>query len=242
MSARDITQFDLQSMLTNPQSEFSLQAQGKNFPTASLNSGEAELLQNQMNNIISALPSSTARQIFTERQSVIASAAAFSKQVFDEKLFGGLNAGDNEIGFDVLRPGHIRSDPATGSAENDWYFDPNGTGWVDWIGDGSSNNYTGTEDQVSVVLGFVDQDTSTEVSGLNIDEFGRNVDMLPKDLNDMRLRDNDTELQIEPLPSLILQENDDVHAKLRYDREVESQPRLLGFTFGIGSFLDNEDY
>ena len=234
--------FSIQSALTSPQSEFSLQAQGKNFPTASLGSSEANLLQNQLNDILMAVPSSVVRDLIMQRQDVIASAAAFSKQVFDEKLFGGLNAGDNEIGFDILRPGHIRSDPSSGSQENDWYFDPGTTGWVDWIGDGSTNNYTGSEDQVSVVLGFIDQDTSTEVSGMNIEEFGRNVDMLPKDLNGMRLRDNDTEQQVEPLPSLILQENDDVHTKLRYDRNVESQPRLLGFTFGLGTFLDNEDY
>ena len=237
-----MTRFDLQSNLTSPQSEFSLQAQGKNFPTASLGSGEAELLQTQMNDILQAVPSSIVTDFLMKRQDVIASAAAFSKQVFDEKLFGGLNAGDNEIGFDILRPGHIRADPASGAAENDWYFDPAGTGWVDWIGDGSTNNYTGNEDQVTVVLGFIDQDVSTEASGLNVEEFGRNVDMLPKDLNDMRLRDNDTELQLEPLPSMILQENDDVHMRLRYDRNVESQPRLLGFTFGLGTFLDTEDY
>lgn len=234
---------NLADTLTNPDSEFSVASQGKNFPTESLTPNEAQKLESQLNEIILGLDSQSLANVIRDRSGVLAQTAAFSKQVFDEKLFGGINAGDNEIGFSPLRPGHIRADPANGNAINDWYFEPSSNGWNDWIGDGTSaNDYTVPEDQVSVIFGLVDQDTNSELSGINVDSFGRNVDMLPQDINDMRVRDNENELQFTALPTLVAQENDRVHIRLRHDEAVESQPRLVGFTFGLGSWLNQEDY
>lgn len=234
---------DIASIARNPDSEFSLEAQGKSFPTVGLNNDEASKLESQLNEFLLQMNNSTLRNLISKRADAISLAAAFSKQVFDEKLFGGINAGDNEIGFDVLRPGHIRADPSTGNPENTWNYEPSSTGWNDWIGDGGSNNKTFNDDQVVLVLGMVDQDgPQTALSGVNVDSFGRNVDMLPQDLNDMRLKDNDTDLQIKSFPTLIGQENDSAHIRLRYDAVEQSQPRLFGFTFGLGSYLNTEDY
>ena len=233
---------EIGSVVQSPDPEFTLRSQGKSFPTQGFNSEESNLLQTQLQDLMAPFESSIISELVMQRQDAIAMTASFAKQVFDEKLFGGINADDNEIAFDVLRPGQIRSDPGTGTLQNDWYFQPGATGWVDWIGDGAGNNYVVGEDQVSVVLAFYDQDVNTEVSAVNVDEFGRNVNMIPQDLNALRLRDNDREQQIVPLPTLIAQEHDDIHVRLRYDRDVETEPRLFGFTFGLGSFLDTEDY
>lgn len=233
---------NIASKLTSPEGEFSVAAQGKSFPTESFTSDEARLLENQLNDLLFGTSGSTIKDLLVERQNAIALSAAFAKNVFDEKLFGGLNAGDNEIAFDVLRPGHIRSDPANGNVQNDWFFEPASTGWNDWIGDGGANDKTFTDDQVSVIVGMVDQDVNTSISGINVDSFGRNMDMLPMDMNTFRTADNDGELFIRPLPTLVGQENDDVHIRLRHDRVAESQPRLLGFTFGLGTWMNSEDY
>jgi len=238
-----VGQISLESVLTSPDPQFNLRSQNKEFPTQAFDSSEAKLLQSQINDLIAPLPDATLGKLFNDRTDTIALTAAFAKQYFDGKLFGGINAQDNEIGFDVLRPGHIRADPTNGTIQNNWYFTPSSTGWNDWIGDGTSaNNYTVTKDQVVLVLGVVDQDVSTELSGVNVQQFGRNVDMIPQDLNSMRLQDNQNELQVTPLPSLIGQENDQVHMRLRYDRQTESEPRLYGFTFGLGSYMNTEDY
>jgi len=235
-------QLNLTSTLTSPNSEFNLEAQNKSFPTASFNSQEADLLQRQFNQVIAPFPSGVTNTLIQDRADTIALTATFAKQIFDKKLFGGLNAADNEIGFDVLRPGHIRSSPSSGASQNNWYFTPSSAGWNDWIGNGSGNNYTITKDQVVVVLGVIDQDVSTELSGVNVQSFGRNVDMIPKDLNGIRIKDNANEIQAAPLPSLIGQENDQVHARLDYSRATESEPRLFGFTFGLGSYMNTESY
>lgn len=229
-------------VLQNPGGNFELAVHDDEFPTTAFNPGEASLFENQMNTLMADLDSSILSQVIKQREQTIAKVASFAKQELDGKVFGGINAGDNQIGFSVLRPGHIRADPSTGAAENDWYFSPGTTGYVDWIGDGSGNNYSVGEDQVSVVLAFVDQDVSTEVSALNVDEFGRNMDMLPHDLNDARIMDNENEIMVKNLPTLVAQDNDQIHARLRYDRDVESQPRFFGFTFALGGFLNEEDY
>lgn len=231
------------STLTNPGGNFELTVHDGEFPTQAFTDNEANLFESQFNDLLSDLDSSILTQVLSQRQEVIGKAAAFAKQEIDGKVFGGINAGDNEIGFDMLRPGQIRADPSSGNAENDWYFQPGSTGWNDWIGDGSSaNNYLVGEDQVTVVFGFVDQDVSTEISGLNVQQFGRNMDMLPHDLNDARLMDNENELQYQSLPTLMAQDNDEIHIQLRHDRDTESQPRLLGVTFGLGAFLNTPDY
>lgn len=227
-------------------SEFTLRSQGKDFPVHQFSQDEAELLQKQLNKFIANLDSEVLTRLTMQRQDVIAKTAAFSKTQFDEKLFGGVNAADNEIGFSVLRPGQILE--ATGSSVvtdiNDWYADSGGsTGWLDWIGDGGNNNKTVNEDDVILVLAFMDQSTTqTEISAVNVDEFGRNSNLLPIDVNDARLFDNEQDIQVVPIPSLIGQDNDAIHVRARWDRDVERQPRFFGFSFSLGSRLNTEDF
>lgn len=239
------------SELTSP-SEFALQSQGKDFPVEGLGDREAELLTEQLNTLIATFDSEMVTQFINQRQEAIARTASFAKTQFDEKLFGGINAADNEIGLSMLRPGQIRastgndgSHPGTSAGDviNDWYFTPNSSGaFEDWIGT-SGNPYTINEDEVVLVLGFIeDSQQPSEFSAINVQSFGRNVDMLPLDVNDARIMDNETGQQIVPMPSLIGQDQDSVHIRAYPDRQVERQPRLLGFTFGLGSFLNTESY
>lgn len=237
------TDVDISNRLQSPTDDFEVEVHDQSFPTEPFDRDEAQLFEVQLNQLIAHLDSSMFLEVLQQRAQTIADVAAFAKHDLEAKNFGGINAGDNEIGFSILRPGHIRADPATGAAENDWYFTPGATGWVDWIGDGAGNNKVVDEDEVLLVLAFTDQeDAATEISGINVDEFGRNMDMLPQDLNDARLFDNDNEQQVVSLPTLIGQENDDVHIRLRADRDVERQPRLFGFTFALGTRLNVEDY
>lgn len=237
---------DIISTLQSPGGRFELTSHRDPFPTEAFDSDEASLFQNQLNTLISNFDSAVLSQLLNQRQETIAKVATLAKAEMDGKTFGGVNAGDNEIGFSILRPGQIRANPSSGAAENNWYFTPSSTGWVDWIGDGANNNYTvtsGSNEQVVLVLALMDQESGpTEVSGVNVEEFGRNMDMLPRDANDARLMDNDTEQQIIPLPALVGRENDQVYIKLRMDRVVERQPRLFGLNFSLGSQLDTEDY
>jgi len=237
---------DVLNTLQSPGGRFELTAHRDPFPTEAFDSDEASIFQNQLNTLISNFDSAVLSQLISQRQQTIARVATLAKAEMDGKTFGGVNAGDNEIGFSILRPGQIRAAPASGASENNWYFTPSSTGWVDWIGDGANNNYTVTTDsdeQVVLVLALMDQESGpTEVSGVNVQEFGRNMDMLPRDANDARLMDNDTGQQIIPLPALVGRENDQVYIRLRMDRVVERQPRLFGFNFSLGNQLDNEDY
>jgi len=243
-------QLDIANTLRNPGGNFGLTVHDGEFPTQSFTDNEAKLFEKQFNDLIADFDSSLVTEVFAQRQQSIAKAASFAKQEIDGKVFGGINAGDNQIGFDILRPGHIRSQPGSGDGSpdfNDWYYTPGSAGWNDWIGgdgaggtDGSA--YTVGEDQVFVVVAFMDQDVTSEVSGINVEQFGRNMDMLPHDLNNARLMDNENEQMIQNLPTLIGQDNDQVRMRLRHDRVQESQPRLLGVTFGLGAFLNTEDY
>lgn len=258
---------DLTSDVTSPDDTFSIRTQNRNFTTYPLSTKEGELFDEQFNTLINDFDSRMLSELFLQRSSMIGNSVAFAKQQFDEKLFGGVNAGDNEIAFDVLRPGHIRADPSDGSVMNDWTY-THSDGWNDWIGDGSSaNNYTMDEDQVVLVLGFTDTapyvvDTTNNeivdrldnppVTGLNVDQFGRNVDMLPKDLNDSRLEDNRNDQFVQSLPSVVGNELDQVHIRLQSsvpsvvqdnsDYELVSEPRLLGLTFGVGSYMNQEEF
>lgn len=238
-----MAEVSIASTLRNPGSQFEVSAHDGPFPTSSFDSDEAKLFEQQLNDLIADLDSSILQELIVQRQDTIAKTAALAKHDLEIKNFGGINANDNEMGFSLLRPGHIRRDPATGNIVNDWYFEPDSTGWNDWIGDGANNNFAVDEDQVLLVLALVDQETApTEISGLNVEDFGRNMDMLPRDINMMRTQDNENDLQVKQMQTLIGQEQDEVHARLRFDRVVERQPRPFGFTFSLGRFLNREEY
>jgi hypothetical protein len=232
---------DIAGELRNPNSNFELTVHDSSFTTEPFTSSEAELFETQLNDLVVEHKESAVTELFNERSQTIANTAAFAKSKLNNRVFGGVNAGDNQVGFSNLRAGHIRADPATGNAANDWYFDY-GAGWQDWIGDGAANNQTIGEDQVTVILGMLDQDVSTEISGLNVESWGRNMDMLPHDLTDLKNADNEYGQYVKSLPTLVAQENDNIHIRLRADRAMESQPRLLGLTFGVGTFLNTEEY
>jgi hypothetical protein len=234
---------DIQNSASSPGSLFSIRTQNRDFNTQALTTEEASLLDSQFNTLINDFDNRVVTDLFRQRSALIGKTAAHAKQILDEKRFGGINAADNEIAFDVIRPGHIRADPSDGSSQNDWYFEPDSAGWNDWIGDGTSgNDYTVPEDQITLVLGVVDQDASSAVSSINVDRFGRNVDMLPKDMNSARLTDNENNVLAQALPTLVATENDRVHIRLRSDVAKESQPRLVGVTFGVGDYMNQEDY
>jgi hypothetical protein len=243
---------DLASTAQSPPPTFNIRTQNRDFNTEPLSSDEAALFENQFNTLINDFDSRVIADMLQQRQEVIGQAAAMAKNEFDEKLFGGINAADNEIAFDVLRAGHIRAKPGTDAAHssastgdvlNDWYFEPGSSGWNDWIGDGtSSNDYTVSSDQVLLVLGIIDQDPTTEISGLNVEYFGRNVDMLPKDLNTARTLDNENDIMVQPLPTMMATDRDRINIRLRHDYVDRSQPRLLGVTFGVGDYMNTEDF
>ena len=254
---------ELANALTSPSDTFSIRTQNRDFGTQRLSSDEASLFETQFNTLINDLDSRLVSEMFMQRRQNIADALALSKNQFDERLFGGINAADNEIGFDMLRPGHVRADPATGDTVNDWYY-THEDGWNDWIGDGGDNDYVVDDDQVVLVLGVVDPgalvfDDETEelvdhlaytpTSGIDVDRFGRNVDMLPKDLNDGKLLDNDNDVLMQSVPTLVGTDRDRVHIQLRSDVPDElsdytilSQPRLVGLTFGVGAYMNEQDY
>lgn len=259
---------DLADAARNPSDTFSIRTQNRDFSTEGLSSSEAELLEEQFNVLINDLDSRLLTEIFLQRQQDIADVAALAKNQFDERLFGGINAADNEIGFDLLRPGHIRADPSDGSIENNWFY-THTDGWDDWIGDGTSDNdYTIDEDQIVLVLGMVDpgaylveEDAGsleqferisyTPTSTVNVDRFGRNVDMLPKDVNQTKLTDNDNDILVSALPTMVGTDRDRVHVRLQSDlptaledadAEVISEPMLVGLTFGVGAYMNQEEF
>lgn len=247
--------FNLADTARNPAGSVSIRTQNKSFATQGLSDEEAQLFEEQFNILVNDFASREITQLYKAREDQIAEAAALAKNQFDEKLFGGINAADNEIGFDVIRPGHVRSDPSDGSTVNDWSYEVyesggtastsgvavEGAGWNDWIGDGANNNYSVSEDQILIVLGMVDMADNNGIRGVNVNKFGRNVDMLPKDLNDSRTGDTENDITAQALPTLIGNDRDELHIRLDADTGVH-EPRLIGFTFGVGSYMNQEEY
>lgn len=233
---------DVKDTLKNPPEKFSLTVHNKEFPTESFNDDEATIFQNQFNQILAQFDSQLLTSLLIQREDTLAKIAANAKHL-TQRNFGGVDAGDNELGMSVLRPGHIRSDPSQDQTViNDWYFDAN-QGWQDYIGDGTAaRDYPIPEDVTVAIFAVGDDDTSTELSALNVDRFGRNLDMLPKDLNNLRNRDNETEQMVQATPTLLGQDGDRVHIRARADAAGESRPRLYGVCFAPGKFLNNEDY
>lgn len=264
----------LQDAVQSPNRVFSVRTQNRDFNTEAFDSNEAALLEEQFNTLVNDFDSRLLSEMYLQRRSILAQAGAHSKQIFDEKRFGGINAGDNEIAFDVIRPGHIRADPSDGTILNTWEInfdsldetDVDDGGWIDWVGDGTSaNDYTVDEDEVVVVLGLQELEEPSggegpSVTGINVDRFGRNVDMLPKDTHTLGTTDNENDAKVQALPAMIGTENDRVHLRLQVpaldgldsgaDADfgtagVAPDPiylRPVGVTYGVGAFMNREAF
>lgn len=237
--------------LRSPDSVFSIRTQNRDFNTEAFDREEANLFETQFNTFVNDFDSRMVSELFVQRADQIALAANHAKQNFDERRFGGINSGDNEIAFDVIRPGHIRADPESGDVINDWEYEVGAgeDGWNDWVGDGTSDNdYTVDEDQVIIMMGLQllnvgDETDETSLSGINIQRFGRNVDMLPKDLYNMTVSDNENDVFMQALPTVIATDRDRIHMRLRSDEEDATYDvRPLGLTFGVGAFMNQEDF
>lgn len=251
----------LANEVESPNRVFSVRTQNREFNTEPFDSDEASLLEEQFNTLINDFDTRLLSELFMQRRMVLAQAAAHSKQQFDEKRFGGINSGDNQIAFDTIRPGHIHKSGATGEMKNSWEIDlseydvadVSEEGWIDWVGDGTHDgDYVVDEDQVIVMMGLERLDDPEEsdvtVSTLNVDSFGRNVDMLPKDLHSMNQKDNENDVTVQALPAVIGTDKDRVHLRVQLDgvdvgaSDETIALRPVGVTYGVGAFMNKEEY
>jgi len=66
--------------------------------------------------------------------------------------------------------------------------------------------------------------------------------MLPKDLHSAKMTDNENDVLIQSLPTMVGSDRDRVHLRARFDEPGTYEPRLLGFTYGVGSYMNQEDF
>jgi hypothetical protein len=73
----------------------------------------------------------------------------------------------------------------------------------------------------------------------------------PKHNNDSRTQDNKNDQYIQSLPTVVGTDRDRVHVRLESnipqyysdgDFVVMSEPRLLGVSFGVGSYMNQEEF
>jgi len=228
-----------------------LAIQKEEFATTPLTPDERELFEAQYAELFFP-PWSVERRFIDSRKDKVLQALEVAKNALDDRRFGGINAGDNEIGMSVIRPGHVglcRDGTYTNAeADNTWRWVKTAsapgynTGFDTWIHSPThdTNPFVVHKDCFIFPMYIVEESASPKLQTIKIN-VGR-TDILYYDVSACRLRDPQTGISLIPLPTMYWGPNTDVKIAVQAKEAGTLEIRLGGFTFALGSFLDATTY
>jgi len=211
---------------------------GQKFSLASLDAEEQAILEDNFNKLM-ATTDSQVRRIFEERVDTIVAGIMAIKEKLQGRKFRGMNPGDAEIGFGFIRPGHVKHLGllAVNNRVN-WLvaFGVIGT-WVDYLDGGAGIPFPLSEDHGLIITHLVSQVAIPLVREVHF-QIGR-LDLIPEDISDVLIGDNDNGVAVYPIPTKIVLPEDQLYVTA--NGEVGNEHlKLGGLVVGLGRLLSPE--
>jgi hypothetical protein len=205
------------------------------FSLAELDTEEQEILEDNFNKLLGTTDSAV-RKIFEERVDTIVAGIMAIKEKLDRRKFRGMNPGDAEIGFGFIRPEFVKYN---NSVINDWNKTLTGMGtWDRWLDKDSSTGFTLSEDHGLIITHLVSQVTPEPFVRAVHFWIGR-VELIPEDVSDIILGDNENGVAIYPIPTKIYLPEDEFRAKITGHAGTEYL-KLGGLVVGLGRLIKAE--
>jgi len=180
--------------------------------------------------------------------STMQTALEVAKNSLDEITFGGMNAGNGEIGFTMIRPGHVGFVESAACESNNvwaWKHDcvkiVNAVGFENWIHSpaGATTPFNVMEDSFIYPMYIVEENANAKIQCVKMD-IGR-TNVLWYDVAACRLATEDG-INLIPLPTTFWLGETDALMALGFKAAGFVEPRLGGFTVAKGSFLNACNY
>lgn len=216
----------------NPCTQGTFELYGEKYQLAPLNETELHMFQSQFGTLLAA-PGSEERRLMLNRVRAYMLALRAVKNSLGDPKFVGLNPGDTEMGFGLIRPvftmvnGVVKADwtQALTQAYADWFDTAGGLGVL--IGDSFGLCITHLKSFVTPVP-FMSEAVFT---------IGRSGAMIPIDTRGLRLGDTINGVPVLPIPTMVLVPKSALLARARSDVNGMEDCALGGLVFGLGRAL-----
>lgn len=209
---------------------------GQTNTLASLDTEELAFLEDNFNKLL-ATTDSQVRKIFEERADTLVAGIMAIKEKLQRRKFRGMNPSDAEIGIGFIRPGHTKTANAINTS---WSVALTAMGtWDRWLDSAATSGYSLPEDFGLIITHFTS--LVTPIPFIRTAHFiiGR-VDLIPEDVTDIVLGDNENGVAVFPIPTKIVLPEDELRVRLEGETGTEIL-KLGGLVVGLGRFLKTED-
>jgi len=212
---------------------------GLSYPVSPLDSEEMAVFEAQFDKLF-GMNDSVERELFQDRRDVILGAIKAIKYKLNGPRFNGWNAGDQELGWSAIRPGHIRRNNVIGTV---WLetFAAAGT-WQRWYDSAAGVGYVAPYAAGQVILGIESLPFLTSVQPLVSAtrwEIDRQV-LVPFDVRGITIGDNARQVPIYPHPTILILPRSTVLSRIVSDITGNDYIRPVGLTIGLGKFIKVE--
>ena len=209
---------------------------GQTLTMASLDTEEQGFLEDNFNKLL-ATTDSQVRRIFEERVDTIVAGVMAIKEKLDRRKFRGMNPSDAEIGMGFIRAGYTKSNNVINP---NWNIALTAMGtWDRWLDAAAAAGYALHEDFGLIITHFASEITPTPFVRTAHFIIGR-VDLIPEDVSDIALGDNENGVAVFPIPTKIVLPEDELRVRLEGQNGTDVL-HLGGLVVGLGRFIKTED-
>jgi len=209
---------------------------GQTNTLASLDTEEVAFLEDNFNKLLSTTDSQV-RKIFEERADTIVAGVMAIKEKLERRKFRGMNPSDAEIGMGFIRPGYTKTNNVINTS---WLIALTAMGtWDRWLDSAATAGYALPEDFGLIITHFTSLVTPSPFVRTAHWIIGR-VDLIPEDITDIILGDNENGVAVFPIPTKIVLPEDELRVRLEGETGNEYL-KLGGLVVGLGRFIKTED-
>lgn len=220
---------------------------GKQLTGIDLTPGEKAILDRDVFELLAAGNSFLKETLELNRQNIYATVAVAKNKL--DAPFGGILAPDNEVGVQLLRPGHILRDTTTAETPiNTWDSNSIESGAFAagndyYIGSGSTNSTAAVVSQYLTLLligAAFTQGAAPVVQELYIQVGETTYPIIV--LRHAWMADNQNQIRAVRFPPILIEPRQTVLAQVRAEYAGRQELVLLGLAFGTGRYLRKQSY
>lgn len=208
---------------------------GQKYTLAALDADEVAIFEDNFNKLL-ATTDSQVRKILEERVDTIIGGIMSIKEKLNGRKFRGVNPADMEIGMGFIRPEFVK---AADAVINDWNVTLTGMGtWDRWLDSAAGAGFVLSEDHGLIITHVVSQVTPVPFVRAAHFQIGR-MNLIPEDISDILLGDNDNGVAVFPVPTKIVLPEDELLTTITGQAGTEYL-KLGGLVIGLGRLLKAE--
>jgi hypothetical protein len=183
------------------------------------------------------IPGSDERLIMEDRLEQYVIGLRSIKHELGDIHFAGLNPGDTELGFGLIRPQYTHA--GVGVYKTTWITPALGIAWVDWLFEAALNPFMIGRDFGLVITHLKSLITPTPLMSECRFVIGRTT-LVPSPVRELRVADTRNGIALAGIPTMILKPQVSFYARARADAVGADEVELGGLAFGLGRVLTQE--